>query len=31
VSQSVASVGTAELVQEEVYAVGAVDPTLIDV
>lgn len=31
VSQSVATVGTAELVQEEVYAVGAIDPTLIDV
>lgn len=31
VSQSVATVGTAELVQEEVYAVGAVDPTLIDI
>lgn len=31
VSQSVASVGTAELLQEEVYAVGAVDPTLIDI
>jgi hypothetical protein len=31
VSQSVASVGTAELVQEEVYAVGAIDPTLIDI
>jgi hypothetical protein len=31
VSQSVATVGTAELVQEEVYAVGAIDPTLIDI
>jgi hypothetical protein len=31
VSQSVASVGTAELVQEEVYAVGAIDPSLIDI
>lgn len=31
VSQSVASTGTAELVQEEVYAVGAVDPSLIDI
>jgi hypothetical protein len=30
VSQSVSSVGTAELVQEEVYAVGPVDPSLID-
>jgi hypothetical protein len=29
-SQTVATVGTAELVQEEVYAVGAVDPSLID-
>ena len=31
VSQSVATTGTTELVQEEVYAVGAVDPTLIDI
>lgn len=31
VSQSVASVGTAELLQEEVYAVGAIDPALIDI
>jgi hypothetical protein len=31
VSQSVASVGTTELVQEEVYAVGAIDPSLIDI
>jgi hypothetical protein len=31
VSQSVATVGTAELVQEEVYAVGAIDPSLIDI
>lgn len=31
VSQSVASVGTAELLQEEVYAVGPIDPSLIDV
>ena len=31
VSQSVASTGTAELVQEEVYAVGAIDPSLIDI
>ena len=31
VSQSVSSVGTAELLQEEVYAVGAVDPSLIDI
>jgi hypothetical protein len=31
VSQTVATVGTCELVQEEVYAVGAVDPTLIDI
>lgn len=31
VSQSVASVGTAELLQEEVYAVGAIDPSLIDI
>jgi hypothetical protein len=31
VSQSVATVGTAELLQEEVYAVGAIDPTLIDI
>jgi hypothetical protein len=30
-SQTVATVGTAELVQEEVYAVGAVDPSLIDI
>ncbi|HEY2089877.1 MAG TPA: hypothetical protein VGH54_28135 [Mycobacterium sp.] len=30
VSQNVSSVGTTELVQEEVYAVGPVDPTLID-
>jgi hypothetical protein len=30
VSQSVGSVGTAELLQEEVYAVGPVDPSLID-
>jgi hypothetical protein len=30
-SQAVATVGTAELVQEEVYAVGAVDPSLIDI
>lgn len=29
-SQTVATVGTAELVQEEVYAVGAIDPALID-
>jgi hypothetical protein len=31
VSQAVASVGTAELVQEEIYAVGAIDPSLIDI
>lgn len=31
VSQAVATVGTAELLQEEVYAVGAVDPSLIDI
>jgi hypothetical protein len=31
VSQSVATVGTTELLQEEVYAVGQIDPTLIDV
>jgi hypothetical protein len=31
VSQAVATVGTAELLQEEVYAVGAIDPTLIDI
>jgi hypothetical protein len=31
VSQSVSTTGTAELVQEEVYAVGAVDPALIDI
>lgn len=31
VSQNVATVGTAELLQEEVYAVGAVDPQLIDI
>lgn len=31
VSQSVATVGTTELVQEEVYAVGAIDPSLIDI
>jgi hypothetical protein len=31
VSQNVATVGTAELVQEEVYAVGAVDSSLIDI
>lgn len=31
VSQAVATVGTCELVQEEVYAVGAVDPSLIDI
>jgi hypothetical protein len=31
VSQSVATTGTAELVQEEVYAVGQIDPTLIDI
>jgi hypothetical protein len=31
VSQAVATVGTAELVQEEVYAVGAVDPALLDI
>jgi hypothetical protein len=31
VSQSVATTGTTELLQEEVYAVGAVDPSLIDV
>lgn len=31
VSQNVATTGTTELVQEEVYAVGAVDPSLIDV
>jgi len=31
VSQSVASVGTAELLQEEIYAVGAIDPSLIDI
>jgi hypothetical protein len=31
VSQSVATVGTTELLQEEVYAVGAIDPTLIDI
>jgi hypothetical protein len=31
VSQSVATVGTAELLQEEVYAVGAIDPSLIDI
>ena len=30
-SQTVATVGTAELVQEEVYAVGAIDPALIDI
>src|SRR6202167_2838221 len=30
-SQTVATVGTAELVQEEVYAVGAVDPSVIDI
>lgn len=30
VSQNVATVGTAELLQEEVYAVGPVDPSLID-
>lgn len=30
-SQSVSTVGTAELIQEEVYAVGAVDPSLIDI
>jgi hypothetical protein len=30
VSQNVATVGTCELVQEEVYAVGAIDPSLID-
>ncbi len=31
VSQGVATVGTCELLQEEVYAVGAVDPALIDI
>lgn len=31
VSQAVATVGTAELLQEEVYAVGQIDPTLIDI
>lgn len=31
VSQSVATVGTTELLQEEVYAVGAIDPSLIDI
>jgi len=31
VSQSVASVGTAELLQEEIYAVGAIDSSLIDI
>jgi hypothetical protein len=30
VSQNVATVGTTELLQEEIYAVGAVDPSLID-
>jgi len=30
VSQNVGTVGTAELLQEEVYAVGPVDPSLID-
>lgn len=30
VSQNVSTVGTAELLQEEVYAVGPVDPSLID-
>jgi hypothetical protein len=30
VSQNVATVGTAELLQEEIYAVGPVDPSLID-
>jgi hypothetical protein len=30
VSQNVSSTGTTELVQEEVYAVGAIDPSLID-
>jgi hypothetical protein len=31
VSQSVGTVGTTELLQEEVYAVGAIDPSLIDI
>jgi hypothetical protein len=31
VSQNVATVGSAELLQEEVYAVGAIDPSLIDI